>query len=126
MLRLTRDANGLVLAEVQGFLEPPDVERLREALRESIGAERRGRALLALRELDVEEFDATDIWLEVKRAVFLKGMTHLAVVTDAERVPDFGRFTFLAPFPTKVFPAEEQHAAIAWLTEASARSRAIG
>lgn len=116
MLKISQaPADGVVLADVEQALTRDDQVTLRELLADTIGEYRRAKVMLGLHGFDYTEQDATDIWLDVKPAAFIKGMTRLAVVTEPEHVEDFKRFTFMAPCPTKIFPVERRAEAIAWL-----------
>lgn len=118
MITIT-DADGVVVIDVHRCLEPADVHKMQLAVNERISVERQGRVLLELRDIHYAELDATDLWFEVKRGAYMKGMVRLAVVTAAARVPDYGRFTFMAPFQIRIFPTEERQAALDWLAAAA-------
>lgn len=115
MLALTVEPSGAVLADVAGQLTLEDQERLRDALIQAISKHRQGRLLLGLHDFDYDAQDANDIWFDVKSAAFLKGLMRMAVVTEPVHTTAYERFTFMAPFRTKVFSDEQRADAIVWL-----------
>lgn len=115
MLSIAHDPSGAVLAEIHGSLEPDDQRVLHDTIAAVISQRRQGRVLLSLIGIDYDEIDAEDVWYDVKPAAFLKGMVRMAVLTEPAAMPAYEKFTFFAPFRTRLFPLAEREAALAWL-----------
>lgn len=116
MLRITQDPGGAVIAEINKRLEIDESDELRLTLSQVISTHRQSRLVVVLTDIDYAEIDPEDVWYDLKPAAFLKGLVRMAVLTEPADVPAYEKFTFFAPFRTRLFALDEREEALAWVT----------